>query len=311
MNDDDIMRKLSCNFAIFVNHECMQNTLPKKLLKTLANCLRMFKLKPVWAEVKNSLSPTPFIGNFFDSDIFVDTEEVYITSEILEEMAIEIHPYLNRFFTVEMNTNITSSLTCCDKYDDSFHVYKFKIVDVVEFDIIFGNVEWTSPRRNISPLDSDFRHRPDRQRTVKLLKWLIKNHPTLFPYIPAIRLERLTMATSKEVDRDHYNHPHYNSGLLLFRTVLYQFYKARYAEYLIDFVEGLLPCSTCGRWTLDVEVYDKWSKNGSYLLASIHELRTRLLHDLSDFTMIFTFPDCVFTRSVVEESSWHRVVFKY
>ena len=98
--------------------------------------------------------------------------------------------------------------------------------------------------------------------------------PENFPQMQGIRVERLVLLATQELDKNYSQHVEFSSGLLLFRTVLFQFAFANSAEDLIRAVAENVPAPCRGdAWRLDRATFEKWKSNSAFVLAAIHELR--------------------------------------
>jgi hypothetical protein len=210
-----------------------------------------------WA---GSVNKHTYVWGYSDVDIWVETYNTTVTMQMRQAFANEV----------------VETLWIFGLYDVQEPIYKpvataFSTADI-DTDVIFSRAEWSN--QTVSPRNDDFHCRLDRQRAVRALKIVSKKNAPYFPKMMGLAMERLVIYVSKKLDQEYQDHVEYKSGLLLFRTCLFEFAFAKYADELVQKVAAALPPPTQSyQWRLSQPTFEEWRTSSMYLLASIHELR--------------------------------------
>eukprot|EP01041_Mallomonas_annulata_P006694 gene6694-13569_t len=263
--DLTVRRQLSGLFENYVNVESApaKNYIHPIVAYVINNIVAKYQMN---IETAGSHNKHTQISDYSDADFWINSFQRIVSDAQRTEICMKIKKSLEErpenFYVEGPNYKPVAT---------SFVVNNYSI------DIIFSHGAWSSgsgrvvePSLSVAPFSKRF----DRQRAVKCLKILSRQFANEFPDIQGIRLERLVLFASIDVDRYYSDHIEYPSGLLLFRTVLYLFIFSIDATALVRQVaEGIPPPSRDDAWHLKVDVYQRWKDNAPYILASLHEIR--------------------------------------
>ena len=279
-SDDLVRRTLGGIFEYFVNTDSSpsNNSKHNKLvINAVNNVVCKYGMNPQWA---GSIKKSTNVTGYSDGDIWIESYGKQVSEQtrmkIGEEILLELKSIFNKvdgpkYKPVALEISVSQLPISYSYYGAISYT-----TDEYDFDIIFSNGSWTNPNP-VAPDNSYFKSQFHRQRATKALKLLSKHNELMFPRISGLRLERLVLYSSIDVEKHHRSNPEYNSGLLLFRTCLYQFIFSETGTLLakkISDAKGLPILSDNDVWKIDNRVFDSWRSSAAILLATIHEIRT-------------------------------------
>jgi hypothetical protein len=131
-----------------------------------------------------------------------------------------------------------------------------------------------------------------------------------------MQIENFVLSTSVSVDQSYPTHVEYSSGLLLFRTCLYEFAFAESAVELVQKITSNLQpqTSASAEWRLDEVTFKAWQKSAKVLLALLHEIRMKTFatedavkNSLNEVLSLSQFASFI-NRNTVRDSS-NRIAF--
>jgi len=265
-DDDNIRKRLSGLFENFVNMEAApsKNPIFTKFIAVVNNVVSKHGMNPTWA---GSQAKSTQVDGYSDADIWIETYKRNVTSQERDIICRNIILECQNTFDL----NVIDETPMIKPVATGFNIGMYSI------DVVFSSGEWIKDfSRVVNPNVgcTDFYKRFDRQRAVKALKLLSRDTPREFPHMQGLRLERLVLLASQDVDKNYQSHVEYASGFLLFRTCLFQFAFANSPADLIRAVAESVPAPSRGdQWVLCDDVFNEWKVNSAFVLAAIHDLR--------------------------------------
>ncbi|KAJ3087630.1 hypothetical protein HK102_010616 [Quaeritorhiza haematococci] len=255
-----VRRQISNFFESYINSQTPDETEIRRIFDIITRIAHQHGFS---VEKAGSRSKRNAIERYSDTDLWIDTHGRVVSSQFRQLFVGQvIHSLKNAGFDVDNEAIFKPTAT---KVSTATH----------DFDIVFSDGDWVHDSGVVRPNNSDFSNKPYRQRAVKALKLLARKNPIQFPRMGGIVFERLVLFAAREVDAQYKDHIEFDSGLLLFRTVLFHFVFASGLRDLVEKVDAAVPKpSQAYEWKLSTDVFDRWKCAAAYFLATLHEIRT-------------------------------------